>query len=422
MRRTRVKRNTSSYDAVAARKDRAVDYFYSLDTDEGDDAGDKLDDESVEDFAERKHIVIRDANPRKTKAKRKTAAKKSARPKARKSSALRPARRARRAAERLRPAARKKASPSRIKRPSSHKKWARISSRKNAFGLDRFVGRKKRTTSESWTRAGDKRRTKAVRRAGVSVKSAPAYSRLDWKDLQGLDSGFVSKVMKGLNPRISPRDRAAISSKIRQLRSEGMSQKQAVAAAFRQVRSGYTRKGGYKRKGRRNPQDENMFQRAGETYAMFHGRGSGKVIEVEELSGDPKDLASLGDLLALIVGDNDYQLQWGKGERPLLATDPDAKQLYIVGGDQRLDGLLQDLSIRSQADLVDLGEVSQIEYFTQKSFDNFEPIIYYHKFGEEDVKKNPHKVRRPRLLYSRRNKKLMLAGGGYKIKKEGIIN
>ena len=98
-------------------------------------------------------------------------------------------------------------------------------------------------------------------------------------------------------------------------------------------------------------------------------------------------------------------------------------QLYIVGGNQCLsDALLKDLGVSGKVDVVDLGEINQIEYFTQKDFDNFKPIVYYHQFGEEDAKKNPRSVRRPRLLYSRRYRKLMLAGGAYKIKHDGIIN
>ncbi len=297
--------------------------------------------------------------------------------------------------------------------------------KQNAFGLDRFIGRKPRTTAESWTRAGSARRARALTKAGVPKKLLPAYVTDEWKDLQGLDPSFVQKVMSGLNPgKLSPRIRAGIKKKIRQLRREGTPPAQAVAIAFSEMRAGRlfakrkvrtARKARQARRGNPNGED-----RAGEMYAVFHGRGPSKTVTVSEMA--PKDLAALGDLVSLRLGNNDYQIGWTKGERPLLAADPGADQLYIVGGDQTLNDLLQSMGVHTHVDVVDLGEIAQIEYFTQKDFDNFEPIVYYHTFGEEDAKENPRHVRRPRLLYSRRYKKLMLAGGGYRIKRDGIIN
>ena len=160
---------------------------------------------------------------------------------------------------------------------------------------------------------------------------------------------------------------------------------------------------------------------------MFHGRGPKEVVTVKQLEGDPTKVAALGDLTFLVVGDNEapaYKIAWGgKKEKPFLATNPKATQLYIVGGDQDMDEMLRRLGVTSASqDLLDLGEVHEVEYYTQKDFDNFAPIRYYHHFGEEDAKKNPRHIRRPRLIYSRRLKKLMLAGGAYKIKKDGIIN
>jgi hypothetical protein len=467
-RRAKKKRNSTSMatprhpvslDKVQQLKDRAVAFLKRIGSTK---AAKKLDAESAASYAARKRMSI--ANPRTKKATLK--AKKAPARRPRKSTKRPAAKRVRRANHRP-AAARTKATPRRrVARRVNAPQWKksdqwragyahakqdkargatsmykllrgrrddyargyrdgwtlnRFRSKRNAFGLDRFIGRKPRVTSETWTRAGDKRRSRALSKAGVPKKLLPAYVNDSWKDLQQLDPGFVRKVMRSLNPAKLSKLRVAISSKIRQLRSEGVPQKQAVAIALREARAGYLKPGKYKRKGRRNPESPGM-ERAGETYAMFHGRGAKEVVEIDELRNEPTNLAALGDLVSLIVGENDYQIQWGSKERPLLATDKNANALYIVGGNQAIDSLLRDLGVSSSADLVDLGEVNQIEYFTQKDFDNFEPIIYFHKFGEEDAKKNPRKVRRPRLLYSKRNKKLMLAGGGYKIKRDGIIN
>jgi hypothetical protein len=321
--------------------------------------------------------------------------------------------------------------------------------KRNTFGLDRFFGSKPRVTSTDWNRAGEARRAAALRSAGVAKKLLPVYTDLSWRDMQGLDSKFVTKVMSGLPKRNSRRPKArkpaarkrlrvktkkntstsAIGKKIRALMLDGMSRREATKAAQRLVRSGRTKPGKYKRGARRNP---GSLERAGETYAMFHGRDAKEVVTVKEL-GEPHDLigkkpsvtAGLGDMICLIMGDGDdaYRIAWGKGEQPLLATDPKARQLYIVGGDQSLEPMMRQQGVKATQDVVDLGEVSQMEYYTQKQFDDFEPIVYYHQFGEEDAKRNPRgRVRRPRLIYSRRNRKMMLTGGAYKIKKDGIIN
>lgn len=320
--------------------------------------------------------------------------------------------------------------------------------KRNAFGLDRFFGRKSRVTSSDWNRAGEARRAQALRAAGVSKKLLPMYTDMSWRDMQSLEPSFITKVMASLPARKNSRRRARnseprgrrprsktkkqafnaeVSKKIRALRAEGMPQQQAIAAALNMVRTGHTKSGKYKRGPRRNP---DALDRAGQTYAMFHGRGPKEVVKVNELTGGPKTVTALGDLLYfVVVPDGDasaaYKVSWGSGDkRPFLASNAKATQLYIVGGNQDVDEMLRKMGVTSSAqDLLDLGEVREVEYYTQKDFDNFTPIRYFHHFGEEDAKRNPRgRVRRPRLIYSRSNKKLMLAGGAYKIKKDGIIN
>jgi hypothetical protein len=327
---------------------------------------------------------------------------------------------------------------------------ARARNRKrNAFGLDRFFGRKSRVTSSDWNRAGKARRAQALRAAGVSKKLLPVYTDLSWRDMQSLEPSFITKVMASLparknarranarktvarkRPRKANTSGTAIGKKIRELMATGMSQQQAGKAAKRLLRAGHTKPGSYKRsprRKRRNP--DAALDRAGETYAMFHGRGPKEVVTVKQIEGDPKTMTALGDLQYFVVvpGDDEsaaYKVAWGAGDkRPFLATNHKATQLYIVGGNQNVDEMLRKMGVTSSSpqDLLDLGEVREVEYYTQKAFDNFTPIRYFHHFGEEDAKRNPRRIRRPRLIYSRRNKKLMLAGGGYKIKKDGIIN
>lgn len=175
---------------------------------------------------------------------------------------------------------------------------------------------------------------------------------------------------------------------------------------------------------KRNPSQAEL-ERAAELYAAFHGKDPEKVLEGLQRTIVREDYAGLGDLVSLQIGEgaDGYQISWPKKDRPLLASDPEAKQLYIIGGDHDMSDNLKQMGVAGKKDFVDLGEVSQIEYFTYKDFDNFEPIIYYHHFGEEDAKKNSRqKPRRPRLMYDALNKRLHLVGGAYTIKRDGIIN
>lgn len=62
-----------------------------------------------------------------------------------------------------------------------------------------------------------------------------------------------------------------------------------------------------------------------------------------------------------------------------------------------------------------IGEIEEITYRTRKHFDQFKTIDYYHGLGEVS------KVR-PQLLYRSRDKKLLIAGGQYDVRPEGIVN
>lgn len=410
----------------------------------------KLDAESAASYATRKGITVENPLRKKSASRKKTRSKVRANPK-RKSVASKSRAGLKRPA-RVKPQRKTRKAVRRAPRATSRRK-------KNVFGLDRIFGssRKPRVTSVTWDRAGARRRGAALQRAGVSKKQLPAYTGYSWRELQGsFDPGFITKVMSGLkaNPRkrtkVGPRNRGrnlvppaatvrglykkalaklkklsnpqrtAVGTKIRQLMAEGYPKQQAIAIALGMQRRS-------KPGARRRRNQGGALTRAEETYSMFHGRGPREILEVKELVGEPDTTAALGRLVSLKIdepGQYEFVIQFVKSEeQPLLATDCDANQLYIVGGDQSMDEILKTAGIGGNLDMVDIGEVAQVEYFTQKGFDNFAPVVYFHDFGEEDKKRNPRsKPRRPRLIYSRRNKKLHLVGGAYRIKKEGIIN
>jgi len=170
---------------------------------------------------------------------------------------------------------------------------------------------------------------------------------------------------------------------------------------------------------RGNPSKRN-YADATELYTEFHGRAPKGVkefqVHADDYDGHP-ELGQLGRLVSLTIGDKDWRkkIEWGAREAPALASEPGGKQLYIIGGSQNLDGALASLPIKASAATVKLGFAYKIEYFTQKGFDNFQPVTYYHDLGEETGE-------RPRVVYDKRRKRIHLVGGAYTVKPEGIVN
>jgi len=161
-----------------------------------------------------------------------------------------------------------------------------------------------------------------------------------------------------------------------------------------------------------------------ELYSKFHGKGPARVTDTGlpiADYGDHHELAQLGKLVSLTIGDKDAdppwvkKIEWGSREAPDLAAEPGGRQLYIIGGSQNLEESIEKLPIRADKDLLDLGFAYQVEYFTQKKFDNFQPVQYWHDLGEETGE-------RPRVVYDRRKKRIHLVGGAYVVKPEGIVN
>jgi hypothetical protein len=204
----------------------------------------------------------------------------------------------------------------------------------------------------------------------------------------------------------------------------------------------------------------NPASAASALYKQFHGRGPDKIYEMQVAGVDPygghPELTSLGPLIRFIVGedvvlggefgDEVQEAEWVREisfvpsvarwhdwleridpptaeakaklreyKTPDLAAVPNTRHLYILGRQDAADATLISLGSDPEKDLLDLGFVYLIEYFTQKRFDRFEPINYFHHFGETSGVT-------PRLIYDRANKLLSLAGGEYKVTPRGIEN
>lgn len=168
------------------------------------------------------------------------------------------------------------------------------------------------------------------------------------------------------------------------------------------------------RPGKRNPEGP-----AAELYEKFHGKASERIDIVEEEIHYHEHLTALGDLVELKIKTPTRiraTLRFPDEGAPTLASSEDGRQLFVVGGDQKVN--LRDIEMDSaqwRRDMMDLGELLEVTYHTVKGFHKFEPTNYFHKLGEETSVK-------PRILYDTRNERLLVAGGQYAVKPEGIVN
>jgi hypothetical protein len=155
--------------------------------------------------------------------------------------------------------------------------------------------------------------------------------------------------------------------------------------------------------------------KARKVYAMFHGTKPRKktIYKATRARLPGKDFAKIGDLISLTVGNHKVSFDKDK-VAPIVVTDAKAQKLFLLGGNQNLSAL-KPVKKANPGGLHDMGELSQIEYYSRKKFDDFRPTIYFHDLGEENGV-------RPRLMYDPKARQMYIAGGDYKIKPEGIVN
>lgn len=155
---------------------------------------------------------------------------------------------------------------------------------------------------------------------------------------------------------------------------------------------------------------------AAAAFEGFHGRPATKRIELNERVKEHLHLADVGELVALEVLTSKrgvvIDLTDFLGAR--LCMNPKRTQLYVEGGDQKIDLGLFGLA-EPHKDLEVLGPVRSVKYFTTKDHLGRQggTADYHHRFGERGGKL-------PFALYDTRNKKLVFAGGDYTLPDEGI--
>lgn len=183
---------------------------------------------------------------------------------------------------------------------------------------------------------------------------------------------------------------------------------------------------------RQNPSNKtrNPSASAEKLYQKFHGRPSDSSFAVKEKEHVHSHLAQLGTLTEIVVaikigGQGKavlYRLKASETAKSHsdrkavhLTSNEEGTQLFLTGGDQSLNlKALGFVSSEIKEQMV-IGQIKELTYRTQKSFDDFKTIDYFHGLGEENGNK-------PLLLYKPRDKKLLIFGGDYQVKPEGIVN
>lgn len=176
-----------------------------------------------------------------------------------------------------------------------------------------------------------------------------------------------------------------------------------------------TRKNAGKRQRRRNQEGDANMEDAAATFEMFHQSKPRRTIEYATPYTYPTKFAELGKLkeLRFDLDPRNKNFPLTHFGNCMAVVTPDGSNIYFLGGDQKID--LAALDIASDKDFVELGPCTFIMYHTQKGFHDFEPIDYYHRFGEEDGIL-------PNLVYDRLNQALFLVSGNYRVRADGIEN
>ena len=157
----------------------------------------------------------------------------------------------------------------------------------------------------------------------------------------------------------------------------------------------------------------NPAAQAAEAFQEFQGRESLEEIVVKDQVHYHKHLAAAGRLEKLeVVSRAGEKVSLYGFKKAMLCFNERRNQLFIIGGDQRVDLKQFGISPSQAHETETLGEVVTVEYFTTKEHLGSEggTAIYRHKFSR------PY----PELVYDVPNEQLTFSGGKYIITPEGI--
>jgi hypothetical protein len=169
---------------------------------------------------------------------------------------------------------------------------------------------------------------------------------------------------------------------------------------------------------RRNQGSEGgELRQAVSLFGTFHGRDPEEIASIQRSAAMRLEYTALGELEYLIVKPPEKpQIEINfEGDDIKLASAPNGRQLYLIDGNQCLDGMLGKFTDDPRKDFIDLGEALEVQYDARKIHTNFEPTSWYHKFGEKNGAL-------PRLMYDKLKKEIFFVGGEYFIDTKDAVS
>jgi hypothetical protein len=176
---------------------------------------------------------------------------------------------------------------------------------------------------------------------------------------------------------------------------------------------------------RRNQGEVSETEQAVQLFETFHGRESEEIVRKQASAAQRLDYTALGPLLSIGQDDCGYSEEalankWESCPRidfpsdgVMLASAPDGKTLYAIGGNQDISRCRGTLEVADPSkDLLDLGEIYFVVYDARKIHNNFEPTMWCHKFGKQ----------RPRLIFNQVQKRIYFVGGEYFIDTKDAVS
>jgi hypothetical protein len=181
--------------------------------------------------------------------------------------------------------------------------------------------------------------------------------------------------------------------------------------------------------GKRNPR--NPLDASDAAYEQFHGEGPEGTTTIEWQEHWHTHVWAVGDLVSMYVLLPASRRESGlsnivtihfdherpKERRTFLDANEKGTQMFIDGGDQRVNLADFGLDASGAHETVVLGSLKRLDYFTTKTHLGKEggTAVYKHMMGEEGGEL-------PTVVYHTIDKKLAVVGGSYTMPTEGIRN
>lgn len=156
-------------------------------------------------------------------------------------------------------------------------------------------------------------------------------------------------------------------------------------------------------------------------HESFTGQPVDQVRILDEPCIPRGDYGQIGELLALYVkplaGSQVQVITCNRKTRPAVLAAESGRQIYFAGGDQDITGALRMFGARDRGgNVYELGEARRIDYKQRKEhLPDPDGDEWKHDFGEENGV-------RPIALFDATHRRILLDGGDYRIRPEGIIN